>query len=391
MRFSPPTSLLALVAILGSACAADRDARPARGPAPVPDAGTAGASPARQRPEPAGAPSDEERAYQAELDLRDHLADRRVTFAAVGQAAPRHPFRVPAKGPSPKREAITRAELVTFGRSSSLPRCDREPLAPSGAYCPDVVAPVAAATDDELEALVPIAQGKLGQRVTMRDGGRHVMRAVMRCGFDPHHAVVFFDRDGRVVGTIVVCFTCHEWIVAPGNDENGGDAPSVMSDAERTKLQAIFEAHRLGARLYADDDYADRVRGYERRIYGTRELPTEVGLERRRRRLLVGSGVPKDRPLRDLAQDERKKLCEFFGSEVRPRRGAAGYECEDGRRYGVDDDPATCAKAPSPCGATVGEVEACLAVFHEPNDLCGVAKSACKPLLSCLPGVRVLP
>ncbi|HRG99907.1 MAG TPA: hypothetical protein PLR99_26860 [Polyangiaceae bacterium] len=303
MRFTPLASSLALVAVLGAACAAGRDApppEPSRGLARMSDAGTTDASAARPDAEPAGATSDEERAYQAELELRDRLADRRVTFAAVGQPAPRHPFRVAAKGPSPKREAIARAELVTFGRSS-LPRCDREPLAPSGAYCPDVVAPVAAATDEELEALVPIAQGKLGDRVYVADGGRHVVRAVMRCGFDPHHAVVFFDRDGRVLGTIVVCFTCHEWIVAPGNEENGGDAPSVMSDAERTKLQAIFEAHRLGARLYGDDDYAVRVHDYERRIYGTREVPTAAGLERRRQRLLVGSGLPKDRPLRDLA------------------------------------------------------------------------------------------
>lgn len=362
---------------------------PSARPVALSDAGATDASPPPSAT--SAGPSAEERAYQAELDLRDRLADRRITFAEKGQPPPKHPFRVPAKGPFPKREAIARAELLTFGRST-IAGCATEPLAPSGAYCPDVVAPVATATDEELEALVPIAQGKLGDRVHVgADGKKHVTRAVMRCGFDPHHAVVFYDRDGRALGTIVVCFTCHEWLVTPGNDETGGDTPSVMSVAERQKLQDIFEAHKLGARLFGDDDYADRVHAYERQIYGTRDLPTPAGLERRRQRLLPGSGLPKDRPMRDLGRDDRTKLCEFFGSEVRPRHGGAGYECLNGARFSVDADAATCAKAPWTCTATVGEVETCLSVFHEPNDLCGETKAECKAVLGCLPGVRVLP
>ena len=81
--------------------------------------------------------------------------------------------------------------------------------------------------------------------------------------------------------------------------------------------------------------------------------------------------------------------CDFFGSEVRPRHGGAGYECLNGARFSVDADPATCAKAPWTCAATVGEIETCLSVFHEPNDLCGETKPECKAVLRCLPGLRV--
>jgi hypothetical protein len=391
VRISPFASLFALAAVVAPGCAATSPAPvPPRELPPVADAGTTDALPAA--PPTSVGPSAEERAYQAELDLRDRLADRRITFAEKGQPPPKHPFRVPAKGPFPKREAIARAELLTF-RRSRIPGCSNKPVTPNGAYCPDVVAPVATATDEELEALVPIAQGKLGDRVYVGPNGqKRVSKAVVRCGgFDPHHAVVFYDRDGRALGTIVVCFTCHEWLVTPGNDETGGDTPSVMSAAERQKLQDIFEAHKLGARLFGDDDYADRVHAYERQIYGTRLLPTPAGLERRRQRLLPGSGVPKDRPMRDLGKDDRAKLCGFVETEVRPRHGGAGYECLNGARFSVDADPATCAKAPWTCAATVGEVETCLSVFHEPNDLCGETKPECKAVLGCLPGVRVLP
>lgn len=93
--------------------------------------------------------------------------------------------------------------------------------------------------------------------------------------------------------------------------------------------------------------------------------------------------------MRDLGKDDRAKLCGFVETEVRPRHGGAGYECLNGARFSVDADPATCAKAPWTCAATVGEIETCLSVFHEPNDLCGETKPECKAVLRCLPGLRV--
>jgi hypothetical protein len=329
-------------------------------------------------------------AYQAELDLRDRLADRARTYGAAGQPTPRFPYRVPAKGTFPKREAIARAELVTFGRSS-VPGCATEPVTASGAYCADVVAPSVEAPKSELDVLVGLGQGAYGDRVTLApDGTRHVKRAVTRCDFDPHHAVVFFGHDGRIVGKIVVCFTCHEWIVSPGDDGTGGDAPSVMSVDERKKLALLFDAHGLGARLFDDDDYAERVHDYERRVYGPRELPTPRGLERRRRQLSAGSGLPKDRAIRELTKSERAKLCDFFGREVRPRTHASGYECANGWQYSIDTDPETCTRGPWTCAATVGEIEACLTVFREPDDLCGATQKECKAVIHCLPGLRAM-
>ena len=82
--------------------------------------------------------------------------------------------------------------------------------------------------------------------------------------------------------------------------------------------------------------------------------------------------------MRDLGKDDRTKVCDFFGTEVRPRHGGAGYECLNGARFSVDADPATCAKAPWTCAATVGEIETGLSVFH--GGACAAVTRAGNPL-----------
>ncbi len=344
-------------------------------------------APPEAPPEPRG-PSARDKELERLIAERDRLRDPGLTFSRFPQTAPPRPYSIPPRGAFPDRARVARAVLYTFGRSR-VPGCtavNRLPFTSAGTLCPDVVAPGVELDADELRRafdLVPAA--------IIAHQGRSAKRPVLRCEFDPHHAVAFFDAAGSVVAKMLVCFSCGEWIVAPTTEALGGVEPSMMSENEHATLAKLFDAHGLAAWAFSGA-LAEEVGRYELATYGTEDEPTQAGLARRARRLAPGSGAPKSTAIRDLSREERQALCDWAAHEARPAGREArnsGYECEDGRSWSTAANEPECATSKSTCGHTVGEVEACLRVFREPDHFCVAPPAPCLGVLECLPGVRL--
>jgi hypothetical protein len=321
------------------------------------------------------------------------FADRARTFGTAAQKAPGG-YRPPtALGAFPYSRIAT-AAAITFGHVAPRgERCatEREPLRRDGTFCGDVAAPVAQLTaaerDEILELLHEAERAHAAQRAT----GTYTLRGRLRCGFDPHHAVIFFDDKGRPVARVLLCLTCGEWIVSPGSEATGGSAPAIIAGPEQRTLRRILDAHKLGAWMY-DEQRRTALREYDERIFGTESALTPRGVARREQRLATGSGVASGKSMRALDAAERTSLCRWTLEEVRPALGrhrsgeGYGYECPSGEtwtaRYGGPD----CGKRTIDCARTVGEVEACLRVFREPEHLCADHPAACDGILDCLPG-----
>jgi len=328
------------------------------------------------------------------LAERDALADPRATFSAITQRAPRRPYAVAAQGPFPRPGDAAEIRLYTFGRGrlEGCPAGPRLPFTEEGTLCADVVVPgvvLGAVHRARVESLVPDAEARL---VEEKKGDYVASRPVTRCDFDPHHAVAFFDAEGSAIAKILVCFSCGEWIVSPSSEATGGTEPHQMTPAERATLAALFDVHGLAAWAMAGP-LADEVRAYEVARFGTEQAPTALGLARRATRLAPGSGAPRDTPMRALSRADRARLCAWIAAEVRPAREPTrtrGYACTSGARWTNRIAEPACATTPTACESTVGEVEACLRVLREPEDLCAAPEEvskACQGLLGCLPGL----
>lgn len=374
-------------AVALGACAPHPRARPAPVPtrlyAEPPSRPTASAAPSAPRSPRAG----ELERWIAE---RDRLGDPGITFSRVAQTPPPRRYAVPKLGAFPERGRVARVVLYTFGRGRVAGCTDeaRLPFTSAGTLCPDVVAPGVELEAEErrsVEELVPAAEAATAP------AGKP-SRPILRCGFDPHHAVAFFDQKGNVVAKMLVCFSCGEWLVSPGSDALGGSSPAMMTPHESESLAKLFDAHGLAAWPFGGP-LADEVAAYERETYGTDDQPTPAGVERRSRRLARGSGAPRDTPVRELARADRRRLCDWVADEVRPagsRQGFHGYECLDGRTWTSGATEPDCATTPTTCARTVREVEACLRVFREPDHLCQPPPPECVGVLECLPGIRLL-
>lgn len=358
------------------------------------------ARPSRQPDAPVSRKSAPPQPAPRELELerllaeRDALADSSRTFSVLTQTRPKTPYSVPQLGKFPAPGVATRVVLYAFGRAP-VAGCDddaRAPFTAQGTLCGNVVAPGVEVTGEErakIEALVPSAEALVERQ--KRDSHR-ISRAVMRCGFSAHHAVALFDATGSVIAKMLLCFTCGEWIVSPGSEATGGKDPRVMSDEERHTLAEIFDRHGLAA-WACDTPLAHEVHEYELETFGTEREPTARGSARRLARLASGSGAPKDIAIRNLGSRDRARLCEWAAREVRPTREPArsrGYACPSGVEWGSEMTEPSCATSPTRCTKTVGEVEACLRVFREPEDLCASpaeVPTECRDLLDCLPGI----
>lgn len=331
---------------------------------------------------------------EALLEARAAFFDPAGTVGS-GAVSPRF-GPLPRKGPI----AIDRvARIEAFSSTGSFgggPSCapTAEPFAPSGRFCGDVRLPGATLTDEEVRrvtALLEAAEGKYGPK-SARDG-RYASRPVLRCGFDPHHAFVLYDADGRVLGAITVCMTCHEWVVRPSSPGTGENGEVLFDDAERKTLGAILEAHHLGAWIFDDADPRQaEVIAYERRVYGTEEDPTARGVARRAKRLEASrSGVAVTKKLSELTVAERDLLCQWTSDVVRPGRrngGGHGYDCPNGVSWSAMYGEKSCRERPLACSVSVSDLEACLRVLREPEDLCGPPPERCRPLMDCLPGIE---
>jgi hypothetical protein len=217
--------------------------------------------------------------------------------------------------------------------------------------------------------------------------GYSARRPVSRCEFDPHHTIVFHDRDGAALGGILVCFTCREWRIIPSLPELDG----YMSDAELAVMRELFDRENLGASLFIDEA-AEELGEYRRRVYGSvRDGLTAAGVARYARRLASGSGAPPQKDARSMTPAERTQSCLWFQQELYLSRSYAhpgsGFECDDGRRFQLrEQDVKQCATSQITCAATTAQLEACLAqVILDTAGLCTALPAACRDVIACLP------
>lgn len=331
---------------------------------------------------------------------RDHLSDAASTFSRVVQALPSRPYAVRTRGTFPSHE-VSSSTLFTFGRSRVRGTCEHPPFTSAGTLCGDVVAPGAVLDSEERRIVTGLAEAAATR-------SNHEVSPA-RC-FDPHHAIAYFDSGGAVVANVLVSFSCAAWSISPSTSENVAK-PRAMLPHEQDALAKLFDGHGLAAwarRLVRHvppflvehpppTTLETEVDAYELATYGTEESPTPAGVERRGRRLMAGSGAPKEKPLRDLSAEQRRELCEWMTEEARPTRGPTsygagehGYECDDGRRWISTRGGPACWTNKTECAHTVAEVESCLRVFREPDHLCTSPPRECAAVRECLPGfVRV--
>jgi hypothetical protein len=341
------------------------------------------------------------------------------------QAKPIGYRRLPALGAFPF-DRVARATMVTFVYGE-----EGAPLEADGTFSRNVYLPDADLSPSELKSVLAIMPGGPVENMYLREtkdahGGtqqRGVPR--VRCGFDAHHAVVFFDANNAPIAKILVCFTCNEWLLRPATKASGGDAPGMMEGTVPATFRAIAEAHHLAPWRFGDAGQSVReaLFSYVEKRYGTEQEPTPLGEERRTRRLARGSGVDRKKKLPLLTSDERRKLCRFTSQEVRPTRGVRdlsfsfefgrlewlrkeptelesgksaaddegyGYRCDSGSDWIHATSQNRCAERAFTCDVTVEQLEACLRVFREPADLCE-PRAVCGPVLECLPFVQKVP
>jgi hypothetical protein len=321
----------------------------------------------------------------------ERLEDPVITFSRVAQTPPPRRYAVARRGHFPVREAA-HAVIYTFGWSLVPGACGPDeplPFTRAGTLCPEVVSPGVVLDADEIGRVTALLSESDAALAEQKKSSHWSRRAVTRCDFEPHHVVAFYDARGVVLGQILVCFTCGEWQVTPGSESLGGGDPAVMTPDERASLAALFDAHGLAAWRFGSKN--DEVMAYERAVDGTPREPTKAGLERRARRLAEGSGAPPSSRVRDLGVVDRQKLCDWSAHRVEPTGEAwreRGYRCDDGRTWTTTATVAACATAPVSCDRTVAEIEACLRVYREPEDLCSASPPPqCAGLLDCLPGI----
>ncbi|MFO0668668.1 MAG: hypothetical protein U0235_03425 [Polyangiaceae bacterium] len=330
----PRASLLAVAVTLSLAGCASAPP-PQRHDAPKATASSASSAASAAPEAPAGG--------DVRPDMEALLRERAAFFSADGAtvggatAPPARAGKLPTKGPIATKR-VARIDAVAFsGHFGRGPTCrpSEEPLAKDGRLCGDVHLPIATLTEPEkarVLALLVEAEQKYGP--SSARNGSYASRPVLRCGFDPHQALLLYDDAGGLLGTITICMTCHEWLVRPASGGTGDGAPAWADPDERATFAAVLDAHGLGAWIFDEDDPRQKAAiTYEREVYGTEDDPTPRGIERRKRALAAStSGVDASKKLADLSRAERAALCTWTADVVRPGRrngGSHGYECKD--------------------------------------------------------------
>lgn len=263
------------------------------------------------------------------------------------------------------------------------------PFTADGRLIDGVVPPETTLDADETAAVLALIANAEEARKP-QPGARYVVnRAKYRCGFDPHHVLVFFDAQDIPIAKLYVCFSCGEILSVPKSDAFDGGA---MTREERGALRALFDAHGLGAWSYDEDDpLVQEVRNYEERVYGSPSAPTSLGVARNARLAVKPSGVSGDAIASRLDASEHERLCLWLTDEVSRRKVRGGVECSNGTTYSFgffEERPCT---AKPLCDAPVARVEACLRknFLQGASHVCDRGLGAeCEGLLGCLPGVE---
>lgn len=173
------------------------------------------------------------------------LIDPQKTVGAVGSSRPPKHFRpIPAKrqGVFPGVK-VTTARAVVYRYTGLDESC--ELLDGKGGLCPNVHEPQVDLTAEQLERTLQLVRGASiysEQSVTPSGATRKAKRPVLRCDFNPHHAIVFY-QDDQPVGTLEVCFECGQWLATPEVAAANGE--SVMVETEVRFFGELFEQLKL--------------------------------------------------------------------------------------------------------------------------------------------------
>jgi hypothetical protein len=332
----------------------------------------------------------------------DRVQGWRSTVFANGQPTLKGAPRQFPSGAFPYRK-IASARIFGFGYVKALwnecgYRSEGEPVAapaealpfgPDGSLCPDVIAPPQVLSADDLKRILG------AMRAAEAAFGKNSGVISLRCGFDPHHAIVFYDERDLPIAKLLVCLTCGEVLAVPAIPALGGKSPASLDDGLWRALRPAFEQAELGVWMYDEKELA-RVLQYRERVLGPsgQRTPRGAAVDS------LGSGLEPSRPVTQLASDERARLCLWFQEAAWSRHDpddpyrfpgpGRGYECDDGRKLMLDATP-RCAPAPAACNASVGEVEACLReLLHlEIRSLCKEPEPAvCQKMHGCILGAR---
>jgi hypothetical protein len=329
---------------------------------------------------------------EARLETWDALHDFRNAFFQREQPD--------AKRPRLRRsfstKGIASARAYAYRTVPELGWCSSPtelPVERDGRICDEVVAPGAVLDAAQLQGVLGLLDSAIGRLRALqkeaRARGYTYHGPLTRCDFDPHHTVLFYDEAGAVIGGLLVCFSCSDWVVVPSHP----DLQKLMSREERAALHELFEALGLGSRSF-DSDTRNELFEYRGRVYGTppNEL-TEAGKLQQTRRIALRSGIDPLAPARGLTAVQRLRSCTWFHHELRVGGAYAhpgsGYECVDRRTFRLREHSVDqCAAVKLRCDATAGQIESCLAaLLPTPAVLCESPglPAPCKDVIGCLP------
>ena len=320
---------------------------------------------------------------EAQLAQMQRLADWRNIALAQGQP-PKTKQAIRSSGAFPY-SAIASARAYTFGRTPFDIPCesseDLAPFAKDGFLCPDVVLPPADLSPAQLQAVL--------HSLRVQDG-KH--RMVLRCGFDAHHVLVFYDARGVAIAKLLVCFTCGEVQAFPPIPALGGTEPGTMTSFE--SVLEVFDQAGLTPWAYGNDELwqyrRTRDEARSRQTPSSQQVPPEATLD---------SGVSSEKPSFSLSQQERDRVWLAYlaalaeaasGSEPRSPeflRNGAGIECQSGRQISLAYT-AHCPELPRQCAAPVAQVENCLRTLTwKVREICERPHPECAAIFECLPCV----
>jgi hypothetical protein len=250
-------------------------------------------------------------------------------------------------------------------------------VAPDGTLCGSVNAPGKPLSADQVTRLLRVVADP--PRVIRLPNGGRVLRPASHCQFDPHHAFVFFDGEGRPVAEVEVCLRCGQLAEVPHVKDLDGD----LFTEEVEELRALCSELSLGGCFLGTPTYESQAQAHphhDEAVTADRTLPA--------------SGATR---LVDVTDEDRRRLCLWFANEasaagVRMHEFRdQGFRCPNGEEgvfsfFGSE----SCVERFPRCNVRVDEVTACIQ-HRLATKLCpepSAVPDPCKTVESCTWGVR---
>jgi hypothetical protein len=226
---------------------------------------------------------------------------------------------------------------------AAMDGCYQKVLSTDGRLCPTVIAPGRELSLAQVETLYKLTENP-------------PPRILLRCGFQPHHAFVFYGADGLPVADLRVCLTCGHWAWSDSREVQ------VSNETYNTLAELCRELGLEGCPAKNDEKEPWDEAAYQTwEKSGAPERPS------------LALGIARDRRLVDLTETDKRKLCAWRIVETRRER-ALEIEFADGNRLRFQSFDECVERFPR-CEATLGEVEN--ANFYVRSSLSFAAPTAC--------------